>query len=145
MVASCVSTGDLACNSGTCPDWESNQRPCCSQAGAQSSEPHQPGRECFPLAKFLVFLLLHPPTAPMDEAHPNHVPSPQSMSASSAYDYSCFIQMTKFFLHCNTSFYSRLISSLHCYHFSSFYTDFYSSSFISSESKQTSSFNLIQS
>ena len=36
-------TGDLAHNPGTCPDWESSQRPFGSQAGAQSTEPHQPG------------------------------------------------------------------------------------------------------
>ena len=36
-------TGDLACNPGMCPDWESNQRPFRSQAGTQSTEPHQPG------------------------------------------------------------------------------------------------------
>ena len=36
-------TGDLACNPGLCPDWELNQRPFGSQAGAQSTEPHQPG------------------------------------------------------------------------------------------------------
>ena len=36
-------TGDLACNPGMCPDWESNQQPSGSQAGTQSAEPHQPG------------------------------------------------------------------------------------------------------
>ena len=36
-------TGDLACNPGTCPDWESNQRLFGSQARAQSTEPHKPG------------------------------------------------------------------------------------------------------
>ena len=36
-------TGDLACKTGTCPDWESNQRPFGSQAGTQSTEPSQPG------------------------------------------------------------------------------------------------------
>ena len=36
-------TGDLAHSPGTCPDWESNQRPFGSQAGAHSTEPHQPG------------------------------------------------------------------------------------------------------
>ena len=36
-------TGDLACNPGMCPDWESNWRPFGSQAGAQSTELHQPG------------------------------------------------------------------------------------------------------
>ena len=36
-------TGDLARNPGMCPDWESNLQPFGSQAGAQSTEPHQPG------------------------------------------------------------------------------------------------------
>ena len=36
-------TGDLACNTGMCPNWELNQWPCASQAGTQSTEPHQPG------------------------------------------------------------------------------------------------------
>ena len=36
-------TGDLACNQGMCPDWESNQRPFVSEFGTQSTEPHQPG------------------------------------------------------------------------------------------------------
>ena len=39
-------TGDLAHNPGMCPDWEWNRRPFGSQAGAQSTEPHQPGRLC---------------------------------------------------------------------------------------------------
>ena len=38
-----ASTGDLAGNPGMCPAWESNLRPFGSQAGAQSTEPHQPG------------------------------------------------------------------------------------------------------
>ena len=38
VVASHVSpTGDLACNPGICPDWESNPRPFHSQASAQST------------------------------------------------------------------------------------------------------------
>ena len=36
-------TRDLAHNPGLCPDWELNQRPFGSQAGAQPTEPHQPG------------------------------------------------------------------------------------------------------
>ena len=36
-------SGDLARNPGMCPDWESNQRPFGSQAGTQSTKPHQPG------------------------------------------------------------------------------------------------------
>ena len=39
----CPPTEDLACNSGMCPDWESNERLFGLQAGAQSTEPHQPG------------------------------------------------------------------------------------------------------
>ena len=41
MVAS--PTGDLARNLGKFPNWESSQRPFDSQAGTQSTEPHQPG------------------------------------------------------------------------------------------------------
>ena len=45
VVASCVPpTGDLACNPGMCPDWESNQQCFGSQAHAQSTELHQPGQ-----------------------------------------------------------------------------------------------------
>ena len=36
-------TGDPALNWGLCPDWESSQQPSGSQAGTQSTEPHQPG------------------------------------------------------------------------------------------------------
>ena len=36
--------GDLTCNPGMCPDWESNLQPFGLQASAQSTEPHQPGR-----------------------------------------------------------------------------------------------------
>ena len=44
MVASLTPpTGNLACNSGMCPDQESNPPPFGSQAGTQSTEPHQPG------------------------------------------------------------------------------------------------------
>ena len=35
--------GDLAHNPGMCADMELNQRPFESLAGAQSTEPHQPG------------------------------------------------------------------------------------------------------
>ena len=37
-------TGDLACNPGMRPDWESNWQPFGLQAGAQSTEPYQPGQ-----------------------------------------------------------------------------------------------------
>ena len=36
-------TGDLACNTGMCPDWESNQQAFGLQASTQNAEPHQPG------------------------------------------------------------------------------------------------------
>ena len=35
--------GDLACNTGTYPDWELNMPPFGSQADTQSTEPHQAG------------------------------------------------------------------------------------------------------
>ena len=38
--------GVLARNPGMCPDWESDQQPFGSQAGSQSTEPHQPGTYC---------------------------------------------------------------------------------------------------
>ena len=40
-------TGDLVCNPGMCPDWESNQRRFGLQASTQSTEPHQPGLKNF--------------------------------------------------------------------------------------------------
>ena len=36
-------TGELARNPGMCPDWGLNLQPFGSQAGTQSTEPHQPG------------------------------------------------------------------------------------------------------
>ena len=43
VVASHVpTTVDLACIPSMCPDWESNQGPFGSQAGAQTTEPHLP-------------------------------------------------------------------------------------------------------
>ena len=54
-VAACrvLHTGDLVCNLGTCPDWESNWWPFGLQVSTQSTEPHQPGG----------LLLLHSPAA----------------------------------------------------------------------------------
>ena len=46
VVSHAPSTGDLACNPGMCPDWESNWRPFHSQAVTQSAEPHKPGPFC---------------------------------------------------------------------------------------------------
>ena len=44
-VASCTPpTGDPARNPGMCPEWESNLRFSGLQTGAQSTQPHQPGR-----------------------------------------------------------------------------------------------------
>ena len=43
VASSTPPTGDLAHNPGMCPDWGSNMGPFGLQAGAQSTEPHQPG------------------------------------------------------------------------------------------------------
>ena len=40
-------TGDLDHNPSMCPDWESNRQPFGWQAGAQSTESHQPGLHIF--------------------------------------------------------------------------------------------------
>ena len=45
-------TGNLAWNSGMCPDWESNWLPFDSLAGTQSTGPHQPGLHLL----FFIFL-----------------------------------------------------------------------------------------
>ena len=51
-------TGDLAHNPGMCPDWESNQLPCGSQSGTQSTEPHQPGPEFILVLIFINYGIL---------------------------------------------------------------------------------------
>ena len=51
---------DLACNPGMCPDWESDQRLFGPQAGAQSTEPHQPGQStAFERTRFILLLFWH--------------------------------------------------------------------------------------
>ena len=42
--------GDPTHNPNMCPDWESNQWPLGSQAGAQSTKLHQPGLIAFLIA-----------------------------------------------------------------------------------------------
>ena len=43
LVASCMPpSGDLVCKLGMCPEQEWNWQPFGSQAGVQSTEPHQP-------------------------------------------------------------------------------------------------------
>ena len=57
MLASHVpSTGNLAWNSGMCPDWELNLQPFGSQAGTQFTEPQQPGLGKKILNKLFYFL-----------------------------------------------------------------------------------------
>ena len=43
MLLACSPTGDLARTPGKCPDWELNRPPFGSQAGTQSTGPHQSG------------------------------------------------------------------------------------------------------
>ena len=49
-------TGDPAHNPGTCPDWESNQQPFASQAGAQSTEPHLLGLNSIFSIDYLLYI-----------------------------------------------------------------------------------------
>ena len=50
-------TGDLACNLGMCPVWELNQWPFGSQAGVQSTKPHQPELNSILSLKDKMFIL----------------------------------------------------------------------------------------
>ncbi|KAF6099831.1 hypothetical protein HJG60_011562 [Phyllostomus discolor] len=55
-ITSCTPpTGDLARNPGMCPDWKLNRQPFASQAGTQSTEPHQPGQDIGVLFCFVLF------------------------------------------------------------------------------------------
>ena len=54
--------GDLACNPGMCPDWESNWQHVGSQARAQSTEPHQPGLGGY-FNKFFLFSEIKSPVS----------------------------------------------------------------------------------
>ena len=53
----CALTGDQACNTGMCPDWESNRRRLALQDDTQPTELHQPGQQSVAFAeqKFLNF------------------------------------------------------------------------------------------
>ena len=53
------STGDLACNPGMCPDWESKQQPFGFQACIQSTDPHQPGLFIHILNEYEFFSGIH--------------------------------------------------------------------------------------
>ena len=64
-------TGGLTQNPGMCPDWELNWRPFASQAGAQSTKPHQPGPNLYFFIRSLFPPLSRPcshrvTTVPMD-------------------------------------------------------------------------------
>ena len=62
VAASCASPiGDLARNLSVYPDWELNRWRFGSQAGAQSTEPHQPGL----FLLFILTLLISPPKSLM--------------------------------------------------------------------------------
>ena len=56
VAASCAPPRVPACNTGMCPDWESNRQPFDSQAGAQLTESHQPGLVFFIIGQSLPFL-----------------------------------------------------------------------------------------
>ena len=59
VVSNAPYTGDLACNPGMCPDWESNRRSFCSQANAQSTKPHQAGLYSSYLLSLFSYSIFH--------------------------------------------------------------------------------------
>ena len=86
MVASCMPpTGDLACNPGMYPDWESNQRPFASQSGTQSTVPYQPGLIFLFLVilffKFFIVQIQLSPFFPLCSPLP-HSPPPPTLNPS---------------------------------------------------------------
>ena len=84
---------DLAHNPRMCPDWELSPLPCGLEAGAQSTEPYQPGPKCFlfhkqtwppvnhcifsvlPPYNGIKFLLSIPTTLPSLRPSAHHFPS----------------------------------------------------------------------
>ena len=68
VVVSCIPlNGDQAHSPGMCPDWESNQVPFGSQAGAQSTEPHQPGAHVLFKHRVTTLCIVHTGTVFRDE------------------------------------------------------------------------------
>ena len=74
--------GNLACNSGVCPDWESNQEPFGWQAGAQSLRHTSQGFLKWDLAQLLQWKALQEhntcmiecvPSWPLEGQHTLHV------------------------------------------------------------------------
>ena len=92
-------TGDLAPNPGMCPDWELNWWLFGLQAGAQSTEPHQPG-----LLSHLLFLLPPLTPSPTDKTMPHTLPPPAVISSDflQVLSYAWFLSLQSFIicLHC---------------------------------------------
>ena len=71
-------TGDVAHNPGMCPDWETNLQPSGLQAGAQSTEPHQPGLNIY-FNYFIVVQVQLSPCSCHHFPHPIHHCLPPSI------------------------------------------------------------------
>ena len=95
-VALCVPcTGNLACNPGMYPDWESNQGPFGLQASTQSTEPQKPGLNVsFFLNYILLIMLLQ-----LSQFFPLCSPPPSSPPVPQASPYHCSLPcvMPRFF------------------------------------------------
>ena len=93
-------TGDLACNPGMCPDWESNWQPFGSQACTQSTEPYQPGLEFSVNSLFLSFRL-HFANVPLQSGllPTSHYPYPLPATRLWQRFFYCFYEFNFFGFH----------------------------------------------
>ena len=80
-------SGDLAYNSGMCPDWDLNWRPFGSQAGTQSTEPHQPGLN-------LIYLECHPPS-PLPHTQTRYITLPKYVQRKRHFHFRYYSQKKK--------------------------------------------------
>ena len=119
-VASCMLLpGDLACNPGMCPNWDSNQRPFTSQAGTQPTEPHKPGQKLhFIVYAITVVLIIPLCPAPPCTTHslrqtPHHCACPWVMCIRSLANPFPTLYFTSPRLFCTTYSYLLIPSPLH--------------------------------
>ena len=99
--------GDLAHNPGMCPDWELNQQPFGSQAGAQPTESHQPALIVLLVSEESVVLFFLIP----DIGNLSSLPTPLSLPRGLSVQ--LISQTTSFWFHRFFSFFSFLFYFVH--------------------------------